>query len=81
MFAQFRDQDHAFPAVVLQGRCDIVVGTYQDGDEAIGVDVMVAPLGLCGRWCGVLIGITADEADALAQKLAVAAARVRAGDR
>lgn len=81
MFAQFRDQDHAFPALVLQGRCDIEVGVYQEGEERIAFEVMLAPNGLRGPWCGALIWMTADEADALALRLEAAAARVRAGGR
>ncbi|MBV2160533.1 hypothetical protein [Achromobacter denitrificans] len=70
MFAQFRDQEHPWPALVIQGPCDIEVIPHPEDDlAAVEMVVMTAPRGLTGPWCGVSLSLTVQEAEWQAAEL------------
>lgn len=70
MIAQFRDQDHTFPSVLMQGPAQVEV-RIADGD--VLMSVMVAPHGLLGKWCAMSLSLTDTEALATAIALLNAA--------
>lgn len=81
MFARFCDQDHAFPACVLQGECDVQVNARLDGgEEHAELAIMCAPQSLSAPWCGAVVYLTPAEARRIARELMRAADFMDDGD-